>query len=108
MGRLTEKKIIDLVQTMSFEPLDIEVLKTEYKFAKDSREKVDLLLNIGWGKISEEFITKIKGQGTPKKIEEAIYNLEKYKEKLSDSKSGKTFYPLIIAPFLSEDTLKLW
>lgn len=107
MSRLTEKKMKSLVQTLSFEPLNLDILKTDYKIAENSGEKIDILLNIGWGKISEEFIVEIKGQGTPKKIEEAIYNLEKYKEKLDNSKSKKTYYPLIIAPYLSEDILEL-
>jgi Fe2+ or Zn2+ uptake regulation protein len=97
----------NLIEKLKFEPLSIKILEKDYKISKTSREEIDLLLNISWEKTSEEFITEVKKQGTPKKIKEAIYNLEKYKEKLSDSKSEKTVYPLIIAPFLSEDTLKL-
>ncbi len=107
MRRLTNGKMENLIQKLSFEPLNIRILEKDFKIGKNSREIIDLLLNISWKKTSEEFITEVKKQGTPKKIEEAIYNLEKYKEKLSDSKTGKTVYPLIIAPFLSEDTLKL-
>lgn len=107
MRRLTDGKMENLIEKLKFEPLSIKILEKEYKISSNSSERIDLLLNISWEKTSARFITEVKKQGTPKKIEEAIYNLEKYKEKLSDLKSGKTVYPLIIAPFLSEDTLKL-
>ncbi len=105
--RLTEKEIANLIQTLGFEPLKLTVLKQDYKIAENTQERVDFLLDIGWKNTSATFIVEIKKQGTPKKVEEAIYQLEKYQKKLSDSKLNQTVYPLIIAPFLSEKTLNL-
>jgi hypothetical protein len=104
---LTEKDIERLIQNLKFEPLRIKVLEQDYQFSRETRERADFLLDIEWKEFAGNFITEIKREGTPKKIEEALYELEKYRRNAIDEKREKQFFPLVIAPFLSEATLNL-
>ncbi len=65
MRRLTNGKMDNLIERLSFEPLNIEILEKQYKIGSNSSERIDLLLNINWENTSEEFITEVKKQGTP-------------------------------------------
>lgn len=99
MRRLTEKQIMDSIQNIDFEPLEIKLQNRKTKPANG-----DAMLSIGWKKTSENFIAEILGQATPKQIDLGILQLEK-----KAKSSGGTFFPIIIAPYLSEQALnRLW
>lgn len=96
MRRLTEKQIRDSIQTIDFEPLEIKLEDRKTKAGGD-----DARLSIGWKNNSEIFIAEILGQATPKQIDLGIFRLEK-----KTKQAGKPFFPVIIAPYLNEQTLK--
>ncbi len=107
-SRLTGQQMRDLVQDLEFQPLKITVDEQEVKVAKSGNGGAsgDVLLNIGWKNSSEKFVAEILRQATPKQIEMGILRLEEYTRRASDKgASNKRFYPLIVAPYLSEDAL---
>ncbi|HEX8250847.1 MAG TPA: hypothetical protein VF599_21920 [Pyrinomonadaceae bacterium] len=111
--RLTEQKIRDLIQGLELEPLKITVLKQASKAASEPTGNGgggsgDVLLNITWKTGAEKFVAEILGQATPKQIETRILRLEKYPNATAsggEQRGKNRFYPLIIAPYLSEKTL---
>lgn len=99
MSGLTGEQIRDSIQALDFEPLKITVEKRSQKASEAASG--DVLLSIGWKEISEKFAAEILRQATPKQIELGIFRLEKYTKA-----NKKRLYPLIVAPYLSEDALK--
>jgi hypothetical protein len=101
--RLAEQRIKDLIQNLEFEPLKISVEKQK---PERSEPTGDALLNIAWKSGAEKFIAEILGQATPKQIETKILRLEKFTNPVNGGRAArKRFYPLVVAPFLSEKTL---
>lgn len=106
--RLTEQQIRDLIQDLEFQPLKITVEKQELKTSGQSGNgaRVDVLLNIAWKNDAEKFVAEILGQATPKQIETKILRLEKFTDSINGGRAGRNrFYPLVVAPYLSEKTL---
>ena len=102
MSGLTGEQIRDSIQDLDFEPLKITVEKRTQKTSKAAGDKNgEVLLNIGWKETSEKFAAEILRQATPKQIEMGIFRLEK-----SAKANKRQLYPLIVAPYLSEDALK--
>ncbi len=106
--RLTEQQIKDLIQDLKFQPLKITVEKQELKASEQAGNGAsgDLLLNIAWKNNAEKFIAEVLGQATPKQIETKILRLEKFTDSINGGRAArKRFYPLVVAPYLSEKTL---
>lgn len=109
--RLTEQKILDLVQDLKFEPLKITLEKQVPKATEPamSDARGDMLLNIAWKTGAGKFAANVLGQATPKQIESRILRLAKNTNAGAASggerRGNNRFYPLIIAPFLNEKTL---
>jgi len=106
--RLTEQRIKDLIQDLKFQPLKITVEKQALKSNEQANNGTsgDVLLNIAWKNNAEKFIAEILGQATPKQLETKILRLEKYTDAIKGGRAArKRFYPLVVAPYLSEKTL---
>ena len=107
MRRLTEQQIRDSIKNLEFQPLKITVEGQELKVASGGGgAKVDVSLNIGWKNNSEKFVAEILRQATPKQIETGILRLEKYTKAMRSGRAKMRFYPLVVAPYLSEDALQ--
>ncbi len=104
--RLTEQQIRDSIQNLEFQPLKITVEGRELRFTSGNGARGEVLLNIGWKETSEKFVAEILQQATPKQIEAGILRLEKYTKARRDGRAKKRFYPLVVAPYLSEDALQ--
>lgn len=109
--RLTEQKIIDLVQDLKFEPLKITVEKQIPKATERAVSDAggDMLLKLAWKTGAEKFAADVLPQATPKQIEARILRLAKNTNAGAANRGARRgndlFYPLIIAPFLNEKTL---
>lgn len=107
--RLTAQRIRNLIRDLEFRPLKITIEEREpnIAFSGDGGVKDIVLLNINWQSRPEKFIAEILGQATPKQIENAILRLEKYTSAPATKgrRAQKRFYPLVVAPYLSEKTL---
>lgn len=97
MRRLTEKQIKDSIGKIDFEPLKI---KLEDRNAKTSDSAARLV--IGWKDGSEYFLPEILGEASPKQVDLSLFRLG---EKTARKSAGKSLFPIIIAPYLSEQTL---
>ena len=91
-------RIKDSITAIDFEPLEIKREKQ-----KANTTGGDVLLKIRWKDNSATFLAEILGQATPKQVEFGVFRLEKKKKKTKQI--GKSFFPVIIAPYLSEQTL---
>lgn len=100
MRRLTEKQIKDSIQNIDFEPLKIKFENRKTKSTDDAARLV-----IGWKNGAEYFLPEILGQATPKQVDLSLFRLEKMTKAASRRKSEKSVFPIIIAPYLSEQTL---
>lgn len=99
MKRLTEKQIRDSIGNIDFEPLKIKLEDQRTQAADDAARLV-----IGWKNDSEYFLPEILGQATPKQVDLSLFRLG---EKMAGKgkRAGKSVLPIIIAPYLSEQTL---
>lgn len=104
MRRLTEEQIQNLIREIEFEPLEMTVAKSRAKAAKDSDG--DALLDVRWKNNSQKFIAEILRQGTPKEIETGLMRLEKRAQAKDGQNAKERLYPMLIAPYLNERTLK--
>jgi hypothetical protein len=101
MRRLTEKQIRDSIQTIDFEPLKIKLKDRKEKTAEDA-----MLLVIGWKNGSEYFLPEILGEASPKQVDLSLFRIGEKTVGNGEKKSaGKAIFPIIIAPYLSEQTL---
>jgi hypothetical protein len=106
--RLTERRIRDLIEDLEFEPLKITVENRALKASEqaDNGASGDVLLNVAWKNDAEKFVVEILGQATPKQVETKILRLEKFTGSINGGRAArKRFYPLVVAPYLSEKTL---
>lgn len=97
MRRLTEKQIKDSLGKIDFEPLKI---KLENGNTQATGGAVRLI--IGWKNGSEYFLPEILGEASPKQVDLSLFRLG---EKTARKSAGKAIFPIIIAPYLSEQTL---
>lgn len=106
MERLTENIIGGLIRDIEFPPLNFKNFEEIPTFAIESDYttfKPDYGVNIEWENESFKFIVEVKNQATPKKTDEAIYYLKKFISAIGESEK---YYPLLIAPYLSEERLE--
>jgi hypothetical protein len=105
MKSLTFQKISELARNIEFYPLKILNWQCAQRFQTGSENSIkpDYTADIEWEDRTYKFLIELKTHATPKKTDEAIYRLKKYVSAIGDS--GK-FYPLFIAPYLSEERLE--
>lgn len=107
--RLTNGQIQDLIREIDFQPLKITVAKRQAKAAEFGGGE-GALLDVRWKNTSQKFIAEILRQATPKQIETGMLRLEKYARAATtrgNEQNGKErLYPILVAPYLSERTLK--
>ena len=101
MRRLTEKQIKDSIKTIYFEPLKIKPEKRTTNMTGD-----DVWLKISWKNISHNFVVEMLGQATPKQVEMILLRLkEKTGSGSGQRADSNSLFPIIIAPYLSEQAL---
>lgn len=100
MRRLTAKQIKDLIQNIDFEPLKIKLENRQTTSTDDAARIV-----ISWKNGAEYFLPEILEQATPKQIDLSLFRLEKMTKATSGRNSDKSVFPIIIAPYLNEQTL---
>lgn len=97
MRRLTEKQIKDSLGKIDFDPLKIKLENGNTQTAGGATRLI-----IGWKNGSEYFLPEILGEASPKQIDLSLFRIgEKTARKIAD----KAIFPIIIAPYLSEQTL---
>ncbi len=105
MKRLNEQNLFELVRKLEFPPVEFTIAEEMPRF--QSRElKGDFLAEIKWANKSYKFLVEVKNQATPKMIDTAIYQLKDYISAFQTFNSSENYYPLLIAPYLSEERLK--
>lgn len=97
MRRLTEKQIKDSLGKIDFEPLKIRLEDRKTSATDDAARLV-----IGWKDGSEYFLPEILGEASPKQVDLSLFRIE---EKTAGKSAGKSLFPIIIAPYLSEQAL---
>jgi len=101
MRRLTEKQIKDSLGKIDFEPLKIKLEERKTQAADSAARLV-----IGWKDGSEYFLPEILGEASPKQVDLSLFRIGERTMGNSEKKSaGKAIFPIIIAPYLSEQTL---
>lgn len=97
MRRLTEKQIKDSLGKIDFKPLKIRLEDRKTPATDDAARLV-----IGWKDGSEYFLPEILGEASPKQVDLSLFRIE---EKTAGKSAGKSLFPIIIAPYLSEQAL---
>lgn len=97
MRRLTEKQIKDSLGKIDFEPLKIRLEDRKTSATDDASRLV-----IGWKDGSEYFLPEILGEASPKQVDLSLFRIG---EKTAGKSAGKSLFPIIIAPYLSEQAL---
>lgn len=101
MRRLTEKQIKDSLGKIDFEPLKIRLEDRKTPATDDVARLV-----IGWKDGSEYFLPEILGEASPKQVDLSLFRIgEKTAGNGEKKGAGKSLFPIIIAPYLSEQTL---
>ncbi len=101
MRRLTEKQIKDSLGKIDFEPLKIRLEDRKTPATDDATRLV-----IGWKDGSEYFLPEILGEASPKQVDLSLFRIGEKTAGNDKKKSvGKSLFPIIIAPYLSEQTL---
>ncbi len=101
MRRLTEKQIKDSLGEIDFEPLKIRLEDRKTPAPDDAARLV-----IGWKDGSEYFLPEILGEASPKQVDLSLFRIGEKTAGNGKKKSvGKSLFPIIIAPYLSEQTL---
>lgn len=101
MRRLTEKQIKDSLGKIDFEPLKIRLEDRKTPATDDAARLV-----IGWKDGSEYFLPEILGEASPKQVDLSLFRIGEKTAGNGKKKSvGKSLFPIIIAPYLSEQTL---
>lgn len=106
MRRISEENIINRIREIEFPPLEFKNWKIEPNLSQKSdgiNLRPDCTVEIVWENKSYQFIVECKSQSSPKRTDEAIYQL---KRNLSVVKDSENYNPLFIAPYLSEDRLE--
>ncbi len=110
MQRLREQQITELARKITFPPLNITSWKKPPTFqSADAKRKYrpDAVIEICWENKPYLLIAEIAGQASPKLIEQAIHQVKKYVSVAQASNKSTRYYPLLIAPYLSEERLEL-
>jgi len=108
MGRLTEKEILEKLQTIDIRPLKINCRAVEpyLPFGDyESKYRPDGLFDVSWKTKTYRFVAEIKTVSTPKSIDMAIWQLTSYLEFFKNRQSDEPYYPLIVAPYLNDRIL---
>lgn len=108
MERLNENKLFKLIRNLDFPPLEFKVSDEMLSVqSPNSGEKltIDYIADISWENKSYKFIVEVKRQATPKMLESVGYQLKKYISAFKKLNNSQIYYPLLIAPYLNEDSL---
>jgi hypothetical protein len=97
--RMSEQTLAEMVQNLNLEPLKLSIGNLNIT---SGPEFPDLELNLSWQTKTFKFIAEIKQPATPQNIQSAIWQLQRY---LTSPTGNDPYFPLIIAPYLSETTL---
>jgi len=109
MERLREQEIAQLAQRIGFPPLKIIRWEDQPNpgligLGSYRNYRPDALLEIGWENKSYLFLAEIKGISSPSILVQASYQIKTLVAKVNEDR-GNRFYPLVIAPYLSEAQL---
>ncbi len=104
MERLNERNLFELVRKINFPPLGFKILEETPSFK--SQEFGDYIADIEWENRSYKFLIEIKSQATPKILDEAVYQLKRNISLAQNLNKSEKYYPLLIAPYLSEERLE--
>jgi hypothetical protein len=102
--RLTETDLMRLIPSMEFPPLKFKNLVMEYALGRGLR--IDCIADIEWETKSYKFIIEAKRQATPEVFNRAVYQIKDYLSAFQDFDNSQTYYPMLIAPYLSEAQLE--
>jgi hypothetical protein len=108
MGALTKSTISRYLQSLKFDPLKLTKWVQNPKLRElriDNTFYPDYLVEIIWERNRYKFVVEIQPQSTPKKIDEAIFQLRSYLENLSQMTSDQNYFPLLITSYLNQERL---
>lgn len=99
--------ILDLLASIEIPPLKLDRIEP----AKDSRDpfsrtRHDLVYQIRWENTTILFKTEVMTVANPKAVIHTIWRLRK-DGSVSDGAEASGLYPLIVAPYLSEEAMKM-
>lgn len=109
MKRVPEKKLAKLAQKIEFPPLKITRWKTQPVSQANNGSamvRTDAIVEVDWEGNSYQFVVEIKPQASPKVIDQAITQVKSYISQVSGKGKASHYYPMLIAPYLSEDRLE--
>lgn len=109
MKKATTNNLAQLARNINFPPLKFKNWTDSPSFEFDWNERSfrpNSVVEIEWEGKSYKFIVEIKQQATPKLLDEAIYQLKKYVSAVQNLNKSEKYYPLLIAPYLSEERLE--
>lgn len=106
MKRPTESEIIERLRKVEIDPLELNCQSIEPDLFGGTKYRPDILVNIKWGTQIFRFIAEIKSVGTPKLIENAIFQLSLYLDFFKNRNFDNQYYPMIVAPYLNERQIK--
>lgn len=109
MKKATADNLAELARNINFPPLKFKSWNDEPSFEFGINEgnfRPDALVEIEWQGKSYQFIVEFKRQATPKIIDEAVYQLKRNISLVQNLNKSEKYYPLLIAPFLSEERLE--
>lgn len=102
MRRLAETEIINELKKVEIAPLMLNCQPVETALFGSMKYRPDVLINIKWESQIFRFIAEIKSVATPKMVQDAISNLSIYLDFFRSRNFNDQYYPMIVAPFLSE------
>lgn len=108
MERVNEKNLLELVRKLDFPPLGFKISEEIPPFQiQDFGKKIiaDGVADIVWENKSYKFIVEVKSQSTPKMLDNAVYQLRKFISAFQNLKNSQIYYPLLIVPYLNEESL---
>ncbi|MGD9629242.1 MAG: hypothetical protein AB7V18_08355 [Pyrinomonadaceae bacterium] len=106
MKRFTEPEIIEQLKKVEIDPLELNCQPVESALFGGTKYRPDLFVNIKWGSQIFRFIAEIKSVATPKLVENAISELSVYLDFFKNRNFDDQYYPMIVAPYLSERQIK--
>lgn len=102
MKRFTEPEIIERLKKIEIDPLELNCQTIEPSLFAGTKYRPDLFVNIKWESQIFRFIAEIKSVATPKLVQNAISELNIYLDFFKNRNFDDQYYPMIVAPYLSE------
>lgn len=110
MDRLRENQIAELAQKIAFPPLKIVGWQKEPRWESSDaqrRYRPDAVVEIRWENKPYLFVAEMVGQASPKTLQQAIAQVKTYISVAQTRDKSTRYYPLLIAPYLSQERLEL-